>query len=314
MSRGKRDRDQFRSSDFNASSDTWQQRRSIGRIADPPVLAVAKELPAQAPRPPEAPRDKPRIEAVKPPADACPGECNERWRQAWKDYAQAVEDYDPLDSAQSRPEPPSELAYWRGEPVWCAPCTSKITLRLAQLDILAAILGATADGHRQPADLERVSGSADRPSPSQAGDDLDEMFSMLSSWETIYRELKGWNSGPPRGELASRETECINWLQRHLGGILVSDIAADFGLEILQWYRETAGSAKAEVRTRRKPMRCPTPSCRNLTLFWTEGDKNVYCKNPDCGRILSLAEYEAEAERQAGILKRGEEAVTDMAS
>jgi hypothetical protein len=52
-------------------------------------------------------------------------------------------------------------------------------------------------------------------------------------------------------------------------------------------------------------MRCP--GCKYMTLFWTEGEKNVYCKNDTCGRILSLAEYEAEAERQARILQRGGE-------
>ena len=86
---------------------------------------------------------------------------------------------------------------------------------------------------------------------------------------------------------------------------LVSDIAADFGLEVLQWNRESTGSAKAGVRTVRKPMRCP--SCKYVTLFWTEGEKSVYCKNDAFGRILSLSDYEDEAERQARILARGED-------
>lgn len=248
------------------------------------------------------------IKAAAPPSGACPGPCNKRHQEAWAGYVTAVEGYDPLDPGTSRPEPP-ETAYWRGDPVWCAACTSKITTRLAQMDYLAAILSAAADGHRSSAGLERVSGTSEAISPSQAGDDLEEMFSMLSTWEAVYRTLKGWSSGPPRGELASRETECINWLQRHLHGILVSDVAADFGLEILQWHREVAGSAKAGVRTVRKPMRCP--SCKYVTLFWTEGEVNVYCKNASCGRILSLSQYEAEAERQAGILQRGGEAISE---
>jgi hypothetical protein len=306
MSRGNnnRNRDQFRSSDFNASSDTWDRRRARGRIPEPPVLAVA-ELPA-----PQRPETGKRDER------ACPGECNQRYRKAWDEYEKAAEAYDRLDASQSRPEVPAAGCYL-GEPVWCGPCRTKITLCLAQLDILAGILAAAADGHRSSGDLERVSGSAEPRSPSQARDDRDEMFTMLSTWEAIYRTLKGWMSGPPRGELASRETECVNWLQRQLPGILVSEIAADFGTEILQWHRESAGTAKAGVRTVRKPMRCPSPSCRNLTLFWTEGEKNVHCKNPSCNRILSLAEYEAEAERQAAILKRGGEGaaeVTDVAS
>ena len=97
----------------------------------------------------------------------CPGPCNRRWREARDAYKQALADYDPLDSAQSRPDPP-EIRPWPGEPVWCAECTTGIVLKLAQLDYLAGILSAYADGHRQSADLERVSGTAEPASPSQA--------------------------------------------------------------------------------------------------------------------------------------------------
>jgi len=238
---------------------------------------------------------------------ACPGPENRRYREAWDAYRRALADYDPLDSAQSRPDPP-EIQPWPGDPVWCRDCAGRIGLRLAELDDLAGLLAATADGLRGEGDRERVSGSAVPPSPSRAGDDLEEMWGMLSGWETIYRDLNGWLSPPPRGELARRETACIDWLRRHLKSILVSDIAADFGLEILQWHREGESSAKAGRRTVRKPMRCPSQNCRMLSLFWTEGDKEIYCKNPDCRRVLSLAEYEEEAERQASVLQRDPDA------
>lgn len=235
----------------------------------------------------------------------CPGPENRRYREAWDTYRQALADYDPLDAETSRPDPP-EIQPWPGAPVWCVDCAERIGLRLAELDELAGILAATADGLRGDGENERVSGSAVPPSPSQAGDDLDEMWGMLSNWETIWRDLNGWLSPPPRGELARRETACIDWLRRHLKGILVSDVAADFGREILQWHREGEGSAKAGRRTVRKPMRCP--SCRFVTLFWTEGEKDVHCRNEDCKRVLSLAEYEAEAERQAALLQRDPDA------
>lgn len=237
----------------------------------------------------------------------CPGPENRRYREAWDAHRQALADYDPLDSAQSRPGPP-EIQPWPGDPVWCPDCAARIGLRLAELDELAGILAATADGLRGDGDTERVSGSAVAPSPSRAGDDLEEMWGMLSGWETIYRDLNGWLSPPPRGELARRETACIDWLRRHLKGILASPVAADFGLEILQWHREGENSAKAGRRTVRKPMRCPSQNCRMLSLFWTEGDKEVHCMNPDCRRVLSLTEYEDEAERQAASLQRDPDA------
>lgn len=243
---------------------------------------------------------------------ACPGPCNKRYREAEDAWKQALADYDPLDADQSRPEAHS-VTPWPGEPVWCTACAGTIGLKLAELDDLAARLAAEADGHRDSTGLERVTASAEPASPSPAADALDEMHGMLSTWETIYRGIRGWQSPPPRGDLASKETACIDWLRRHLKGILADPgIGEDFGREILQWHRESAGSAKAGVRTLRKPLRCP--SCRFLTLFWTEGEQSVSCKNDNCGRILSLADYEAEVDRQSAALQRGELDAEELAA
>jgi hypothetical protein len=43
-----------------------------------------------------------------------------------------------------------------------------------------------------------------------------------------------------------------------------------------------------------------------LLLTWTEGDSHVICGNPDCGTHIPLAEYEAETDRRAEALARGE--------
>jgi hypothetical protein len=234
--------------------------------------------------------------------EACPGPCNRRFREARDAHRQALADYDPLDASQSRPEPP-EIAPWPGDPVWCGTCATAVRLRLAQLDDLIALRKATADGHTQSDAAERVSGSSSAPaSPSQAGDDEQEAAAMLTGWERAYRDLRRWPSAAPRGDLATAETSCIAWLLHHFDGIMRSPVAADFGLEILQWHRELTGSTKAGVRTVRKPLRCP--SCQYATLMWTEGEQQVNCANPVCGRILSLAEYDAEVERIAAEQKR----------
>lgn len=225
---------------------------------------------------------------------ACPGPCNRRWRDAMDGWRQAMAAYDPLDAAQSRPDTPA-TAPWPGEPVWCGACTARIRLRLAQLDTLAGLLAATADGHRQAPPDGHVTGTVGSPSPSQAADDLGEMYSMLTGWESAYRDWQGWDSGPPKGDLAARETETVTFLSRQLGGILASPMAADFGREILQWHQETAAAAKAGVRTLPKPLRCP--GCGLLTLVWTEGEDRVDCANPGCGLIMSYREYESEVER-----------------
>ena len=235
---------------------------------------------------------------------ACPGTCNRRWREARKEYRQALADYDPLDSGQSRPDPPS-VQPWPGDP-WCGRCKSRIRETLAELDDLAALLLATADGHRAAPGGQRVSGTSVQLSPSEAGDDLAELAAMLSGWEEAYRDLKDWPSLASRGHLASAVTTCIAWLMAHLDEILVAPFAADLGGEILQWHKEFISKTKAGTRTLRKPLRCPRPQCRLLTLTWTEGDTYVICSNPDCGAHIPLAEYEMETARLGEALERGE--------
>lgn len=230
--------------------------------------------------------------------------CNRAYRQALAAYDDALAAYDALDPGQSRPVPP-DLRYWPGEPVWCAGCKARIRLRLAQLDTLAALLAAKADGYGESAAAECVSRSEHPASPSPAADDLDELTRMLRDWEDSYRSIRGWGSAPPRGDLASVQTEVIAWLGQHLDGILASpDIAEPFGQEMLQWHQGMKRTAKAGRETRRKPLRCPR--CHLITLTWTEGSDRVDCGNPSCAAVLSYSEYEAETERLAVALQRGE--------
>ena len=236
---------------------------------------------------------------------ACPGRCNRAYREAREQWHKALADYDPLDAGQSRPIPPS-IQPWPGNP-WCGTCKSRIRETLAELDILASLLSATADGHRAGPGGERVSGSADALSPSQAGDDLDELIAMLTGWAEAYRDHAGLDMPlARRGRLAAPETELIAWLNRRLDEILVSPFAVEFGQEVMQWHREFTNKTKAGARTLRKPLRCPRPQCRLLTLTWTEGDTYVCCSNPDCGARIPLAEYEAETARLSEALERGE--------
>ena len=236
--------------------------------------------------------------------EACPGVCNRHYREAQAAFRQALADYDPLDANQSRPIPPSVQA-WPGNP-WCGRCKSRIRETLAELDDLAALLLATADGHRAAPGTERVSGSQASFTPSQAADDLEELTAMLAGWEGAYRELREWPSLARRGHLASAVTTSIAWLSARLDEILLAPFAADFGTEVMQWHREFTNKTKAGARTLRKPLRCPRPQCRLLTLTWTEGDTYVTCSNPDCQARIPLAEYEAETARMSAALERGE--------
>ena len=235
---------------------------------------------------------------------ACPGTCNRAWREGREKFNQDLADYAPLDANQSRPIPPSIQA-WPGNP-WCGECKSRIRETLAELDILASLLSATADGHRAAPGGQRVSGTSVQLSPSEAGNDLDELVSMLTGWEEDHRDRMKWPSLARRGHLAAPETECITWLMKHLNNILTSPAAVEFGQEILQWHREFKNKTKAGVQTHRLPLRCPRPQCRLLTLTLTDGDKYVTCHNPDCGARIPRAEYDAEVQRLGAAMERGE--------
>lgn len=229
--------------------------------------------------------------------EPCPGSCNRHFREAVEAYRQALAAYDPLDKDTSRPERP-DVRPWPGEPVWCSPCTSRISQRLGQLDYAISILQAYADGHRDAPDAPLVGGSAEAMSPSEAADTAEDLGQMLVGWEAAYRKHRGWPAPFHPEDLASWTTECHAWLAQHLRGILASPLAVDFGTEILSWHREIVSSAKAGTRRLRKPMRCP--GCRQLTLTWTEGEEMVNCADPGCRVAMRYDEYEAEIARRVG--------------
>jgi hypothetical protein len=231
----------------------------------------------------------------------CAGPCNERYRRARREYQQALDAYNPLDSSQSRPEPP-DIRPTEGWP-WCSDCRQAIREQLADLDLLAALRTVTADGYPADAGGQRVSGSREHTSPSPAADDADDTTRMLAGWEDAYRDLNGWPSGTRKGELAHERTETIAWLLERLDGILASPFAADFGAEVMRWHAELKAKTKAGVRNLRKPLRCPR--CKLLLLRWTEGEKTVRCYNPDCGAVIGYDEYEATVEQAAKAIEKG---------
>jgi hypothetical protein len=231
--------------------------------------------------------------------NACCGPCNRRWREAWEDYKQALALYDPLDKDQSRPQPP-EVTPVEGIPVWCGRCGSTIRAQLCELDDLAPLRLETADGYDSAPGEQRVGGTRDQGSPSQASDDVDEVLSMLTGWEDAWREANGWRAAQRRGFLARKRTTVIDWLTDQLDDILISPLAKDFGGEVMAAHRGLKGSAKAGARKLPKPLRCP--SCKLLTLIWDEEKPDVVaCGNrrDGCTVIMSWAEYEATVAAKA---------------
>jgi hypothetical protein len=98
---------------------------------------------------------------------------------------------------------------------------------------------------------------------------------------------------------------------KHLDDILMSQLAADFGREILEWKPEVASRAKAGQRTILLEARCPGHQCGQRMLTWTEGTDRVECQNRDCGQIMSKGAYDelaaVQAEQHRALFHRGRE-------
>lgn len=224
----------------------------------------------------------------------CPGSCNYRFREAQAAYKQALAGYDPLDPAQSRPGPP-EIKAVPGTPWWCDRDKATIRRELAELDYLASLLAAAADGQRgqRPGAKMPKGKRHGGPSPSPTADLLEELAGDLREWESTVR---GYEPLTRRGHLASETTMMITWLLAQFDRAMLMRVAPKFGQGIYDWHRKLNRLSKAGTGTHHKPVRCPR--CEQMMLFWTEGDDYVECRNRVCGRLIGLDEYDDLATAQ----------------
>ena len=239
---------------------------------------------------------------------ACAGSCNYHWRKADEAYQQALADYDPLDPAQSRPDPP-DLKPVLGNP-WCARCQAVIRRELAELDDLASMLGAAADGHRgrRPgAKLPPAGKEHGGPSPSPTADLLSELYGVLCEMERL-------SLGPARtrrGFLAAARSQAIARLLDQFDTVIITTspriaqpagreapFAVWFGETARRWHTRLKHLTKAGTGTVFKPVRCPR--CDEYALWWTEGDDYVVChgKGNTCGRLIGMDEFDQLAAEQ----------------
>jgi hypothetical protein len=237
--------------------------------------------------------------------DVCPGSCNYRWREANTAFKEAMAAYDPLDPETSRPQPP-EIRPVKGTP-WCVRDQSTLRRELAELDELAAMLAAGADGHRGRRPGAKIPRGKQHggPSPSPTADMLSELYGDLSGWEVA-------SLGQPRtrrGFLAHARTQTIARLCDQFDTVIITlapaserdgrmvPFAEYFGEGVRHWHKKLIRLAHAGTGTQHKPVRCPR--CDQMMLFWTEGEDYVECRNQACGRLIGMDEFDDLAATQA---------------
>lgn len=254
------------------------------------------------------------------PTDACPGLCNSGLNKAWDAYETAVQDHhraalaaidglsdldtikEAADTVPDIPEPPEPRVYSRGDPIWCDRDRALIRRALAELDMLAAVIEADLDGHRDAGGEKTPTGTrgkgASEPSPAPIVDQLDRLYGYLIAVQKAYREVRNW---PPRpsasGRGAQARIEAIAWLGIHLDAILHHPGSVPFGRGVLAWQRILQKAAHSEPVDERRPGRCRRCEWAALRRWQDE-----YTKCERCGLIMSQEEYEELRDRQLAVV------------
>ncbi|MGI5223542.1 hypothetical protein [Actinoallomurus sp. CA-142502] len=195
------------------------------------------------------------------------------------------------------PAPPAEpteddLAYRKGDPVWCSRDAGLIRGALTALDDLASLLGSWADGHRGSTASQKYGTTGNRAnpgSPSPIGDTLDDLYSQLVKCEDDWREYRGYRRRPQRARDSRARRLTLAFLIDELRDILNHPGSVQFGRAVLWWERTLQEMTKTDPVIQRRPARCPNDRCRQRAL-WTRADGMIECRA--CGRLMHEHEYQ----------------------
>lgn len=253
------------------------------------------------------------------PDNACPGPCNAGARKAVDTYQQAREQHakdltawenTPPGQRGDRPAPPEppEVRVVTGDPVWSTRCQQIIRRALAELDDLASLLAATADGHRGLPSRDQVPAATTRrrpgsTSPSPIADTLDELYGALVGAEDDWREFRGYAPRPQRPRDGHARRLTITWLLDELDSILAHPGSVGFGRGVLSWQRRLRLLTKSDPVGTLSPIRCPR--CSEVQV---RRQDDGYWQCGSCGRLLNEAEHAREKDEQAQAQEAAETA------
>lgn len=228
------------------------------------------------------------------------------WLKAREAHADAIDawaragEHGPPPAEPEEPDQPD--VRWRpGDPLVCERDRRIIARILIDLDMLAAMLAAHADGHRgAPAsDYSRVSGTKTAPSPSPAVDLLDQLLGDLLAVEDAWRTIRGYaprDTQPARG--AHLRSRTIAWLSTHLDEILAHpDTADEFGDTIIRWEARLRAATHDDPPTKTLA-RCTRSDCGERRIVWDRETRYYRCAA--CGTLYTQAELDRLEWEQTG--------------
>lgn len=223
----------------------------------------------------------------------CPG-CNRAWRQA--EAAGLPHDVQPN----------------LGQPVHCYPCQARTRAALGELpELLAAIWLEATHGTARPADVTTSRPANIAPWPGQASRLLTDLIvGGLAELEDDIRDLRHLTTRPTAIREGTAVTQTITFLGTHLAWTLEHHPAAteihergsaNPAAQITTWHRSalrfTSRDEPRQIRRLAPCPRCQGPYLVNSAdLITANGDPYIECRDPDCARLLTPAEYQTYVE------------------
>jgi len=179
---------------------------------------------------------------------------------------------------------------------WCQHHWDRALDALIDIPQHTLVIAAVTDGHlnRHAAggDNTRRSTKVHQGSPSPAWDAADEILLWAHAWAEAVADLLQ-HAGPftytTAGIPMRNLTRTVDYLRIQLETIAAADFAQDFAAEAIGHAKRLELMAGADLLEHRLKARCP--SCNQFTLVRADGADRVDCKNRDCARVWSEAEY-----------------------
>ncbi|MFE5868798.1 hypothetical protein ACFQ6V_09110 [Streptomyces roseifaciens] len=229
----------------------------------------------------------------------CPGSHNDAWRRAEAERAATGIDHD-LSAA------------W-GDPLHCSRCTARATSQLLELpELVAAIWLEAAHSSRAPQLGTIGRSTAEPPWPGQPSRLLtDYIVGGLLDLEDDIRHLRRLNPRHPGTREGAAVTGAVRFLATHLDWALTqhpaaaethSRLSGNPAAQIATWHAAATYFTRRDPGTRKYA--APCPRCDLLSLYRTDGDDYIECRNGVCGLLLTPAEYELSARERAAALTR----------
>lgn len=219
----------------------------------------------------------------------CPGPCNNAWRTAEANDTE------------------HDLTPTWGQPIHCGRCQLRAQAQLTELPELVAAISLEALNGTAPKTSGTIGRTAVPSWPGQAARILTEhIVEGLLGIEDVIRAGRRLRPRDMRGREGADVTAAVTFLRAHLSWALErypgeTDAATGETMDpaalIRQWHRG------AQRFTRRDPRlehhRIPCPRCELLTLFRSDGDDYIECRNINCQTLLTPGEYLDHTKRLA---------------